>query len=457
MNKNKLIKEELIGSAPVGKALFTLAFPSIISSIVFMFYNIADTYFVGLLGDDAALAAIGVAFPFFNISTMLGVLFSTSSNALVGKLYGEGNIEKASKVASKTFFISILCAISVALFFLVFLDEALYFFGSTPSVFSYAREYSFWIVIMLVFSAPGYVLMGVLRSQGFTAIASFASLLSFLINVGLAYVFIFPMHMGIAGAGLATAIASFCLFVTYGLFYLIKKDIKIKIHLKYLLPDRETAKGILVTGIPSMLSSASVLIMTISCNRACALLPDPNTYLTAFAITVKIFMVPMNIAIGYRQALLTVLSFSLGNKDYKRYKSAIKAAFQYYACMVAAATVLFIFLGKPILQLFVSNSTIVDIGYAFLVLQTLFSLGFYYSFILMSAHQALADLKNGSFAAILRMGLFFPVFLFLSVLLFGAFGLYISPVAADIATVLVLLFLYRRLNKTIQNRSLIPK
>ena len=454
MSAKKISKEELLATCPIGKSLLTLAIPSIILSVILLLYNFIDTYFIALLNDHLALAAVGVAFPIFNFAAMLGVFFSTAANVLVSRAYGKGNLNEAAIAAGKAFNFSFALSFFSCLLIMIFFEPILRFLGATDAILPMSKDFSKWIVLMMFFSVPNYVISGSLRAQGFSSEVSGAFIASSLLNIVLDYVFIIKMNMGVGGAGLATAISNFAVFLFLYIFIMTNKEVKIRIPFKYFIPDYAFLKDMFITGASSMVSSASTMILIIAYNRAAIILPHGELLLAAISITVKIIVVPINVAYGYRQALLTILSYSIGMNNMERFKAALRYSFSFMTIMSLIFAFLFFLLGRFIFSIFTNDSFIIEAGYYSLMTTSIFAAGLYCSNVVMAACQALGRLWSGTFSAIIRQGVLAPILLFIMASVWGLTGFYLAPAIADIITgiitVLMFLSIKKNLLKTVQ-------
>lgn len=447
MTKQKISKEELLAKSPIGKTLLTLAIPSIISSAILLLYNFIDTYFIGLLHDDLALAAVGVAFPIFNFAAMLGVFFSTAANVLVSRNYGSGDLDEAAKASGKSFIFSCLVSLFSCCVIFAFFEPILRFMGATDSILPMSKDFAKWIVLMMLFSVPNYVVSGSLRAQGFASEVSGAFIVSSLLNIVLDYIFIIKMNMGVGGAGLATAISNFTTFLFLYIFIMKHKEVKIRIPLKNCFPDFASIKEMFVIGASSMASSASTMIFVIVYNRTSVSLPNGELLLVAISIMVKIIVIPINVAYGFRQALLTSLSYSVGMKNMERFNAALRYSFAFMTYMSFAFVLLFHFFGRSLFSIFTDNPTVIDAGEYSLMGTSIFAAALYCSNVVMAAYQALGKLWSGTFIAVIRQGIFTPVLLLAMTSIWGLAGFYSAPALADILTGVVTIWMYLNLKK----------
>ena len=201
-------KIELFERTPIHKAALTLVIPTVISQLVVLVYNLADTWFIGQTGDPHQVAAVTVTYPIFMLLSAFANLFGIGGSSLISRMLGGGEQEKTGVVAT----FSLWAAGGVTLIYasLCFLFDGVFLraLGTDAETLVYAKEYLFWtVVIGGIPTVLNLVLANLIRAQGEARTASIGMSLGGIINVFLDPVFIFLFGMGVAGAAAATCLS----------------------------------------------------------------------------------------------------------------------------------------------------------------------------------------------------------------------------------------------------------
>ena len=206
-------KVRYMTTAPVQKLICSLAVPTIISMLITSFYNMADTFFVGKI-NTSATAAVGVVFSVMSMIQAVGFFFGHGSGNYISRKLGAREYEAASVMAATGFVYSFLTGVLIAGIGIFFLKPLAYLLGSTPTILPYTMDYLRIILLGAPFMMSSLVLNNQLRYQGSAAYAMVGIVVGAVINIVLDPILIFVLHMGIAGAAVATVASqsafSFC-------------------------------------------------------------------------------------------------------------------------------------------------------------------------------------------------------------------------------------------------------
>lgn len=216
MNQN-YSKLELLGSAPIPKALLSLGLPTMTGMLIQALYNLVDSYFIGGLGTDQ-MGAVTVAFPLGQVVVGLGLLFGNGAAAYLSRLLGRGDRQTANKVASTALFSSVLTGAIAILCSLLFLKPILRQLGALESVMPYALTYTGIFITFSIFNVFNVTMNNIVASEGAARTAMCALLAGALLNVLLDPILIYTLGLGIAGAAIATAISQMVSTLIYLLY-----------------------------------------------------------------------------------------------------------------------------------------------------------------------------------------------------------------------------------------------
>lgn len=199
---------ELFTTMPVKKAVAKLVIPTVISQIIVILYSLADTFFVGQLGDANQMAALSITFPIYTLLTVVANLFGIGANSVIARSLGQGDDKKARQASSFAFWASIVVTLVLSLVLGLFMEPILKLFGANDLSMDYTARYLGWVfVIGGIPTVIALILGHLVRAVGKTKEAGIGLALGGIMNIILDPVFIFVFDMGVAGAGLATMIS----------------------------------------------------------------------------------------------------------------------------------------------------------------------------------------------------------------------------------------------------------
>lgn len=216
-------KMELLGKAPVPKALLAMGLPTMIGMMINALYNLVDAYFVGGLG-TSQMGAITVAFPLGQVIVGLGLLFGSGASSYISRLLGYGETDTANKVASTALYGSVSVGAVLILCAIIFLHPILRLLGATESIMPYAVTYANIYIVSSIFNIFNVTMNNIVTSEGAAKTTMRALLTGAVLNMILDPIFIYVMNLGVAGAAIATAISQVVSTLVY-LSYVLRKKV----------------------------------------------------------------------------------------------------------------------------------------------------------------------------------------------------------------------------------------
>ena len=193
-----------LGVRSISSLLVEYSVPAIVASVATSLYNIIDSIFIGRGVGAMAIAGLAITFP----------MLIAAGGATISSIYlGQKNIAKATDVINNVFMLSLIHSVIFGGLTLLFLDDILYFFGATPETIPYAREF---MEVILYATPISYIFIGLnnlMRATGYPRKAMISALLSVLVNLILAPIFIFVLDWGIKGAAFATVCGQTAAFI----------------------------------------------------------------------------------------------------------------------------------------------------------------------------------------------------------------------------------------------------
>ena len=302
-------------TAPVERLIARLAVPTIISMLITTIYNMADTFFIGMIS-TAASGAVGVSFSIMAIIQALGFFFGQGAGASISQALGSQDTKRANELAATGFFSALICGAAVGVLGLVFMEPLVYFLGATETIYPHCTAYLRLILIGAPWMCASFVLNNLLRFEGNAFRAMVGLTAGGVLNMALDPLFIFVFDMGIAGAALATIVSQ---AVSFGiLLFQIKKYSAITLRFRDFRPGVRMYSAITRAGLPSLLRQGIASVGTICLNTAAR--PFGDAAISAMAIIGRITMFSNSAMLGFGQGFQPVCGFNYGAKRYDRVK-----------------------------------------------------------------------------------------------------------------------------------------
>lgn len=442
--KESNTRMELLGSAPIPRALLALGLPTMIGMLINALYNLVDSYWIGGLGTDQ-MGAVTVAFPLGQVVVGLGLLFGNGAAAYLSRLLGRGDRATANKVASTAVYSGVAVGAVVILCSILFLEPILRRLGAIESVMPYARTYASIYIAFSIFNVFNVTMNNIVSSEGAAKTAMCALLAGALLNVVLDPVLIYTLRMGIAGAAIATAISQAVSTLVY-LVYILRKKSVFSFRIKECSFSKGILSEILKIGIPTLLfqvlTSLSMSMMNSAAKEYGA------SALAAMGPLTKIMSMGSLIVFGFLKGFQPIAGFSYGAKKYDRLHEAIRISILWSTIFCAAFGVAAAVFSTGLLSQFTKGDLeMIRVGETALRAHGLSFLlfGFYtvYSFLFLVMGKA----KEGCILGACRQGIcFVPVILLLPRLMGLSGVLYAQPIA-DILSAIVTAFMAVRLHR----------
>ena len=440
-------KTYLFESMPIPKAVAKLTLPIVIGSMVSILYNLADTFFVGMLNDPVQNAAVTLVYPVMLAFYAVNNLFGVGTSSMMSRSLGQGDYERVRSSSAFGFYGALFSGLLFSLLCTVFSSPLLNLLGADDTTREATYNYMFWTVCCGAMPAILNAVQGyMVRSEGSALHASIGGMSGCILNIILAPFFILPwgLNMGAAGAGLATFVSN-CIACLYFLILAWVKKEKTFVcmdirRLKKLPPG--VVKGILGVGIPASIQNLlNVTGSTILNNFTAGFGPAA---VAAMGVAQKLNMVPLQIGMGFSQGVMPLVSYNFASGDRKRMKKSILFAMSVILPVMASITLCYWVFGPGLVRSFMDNPEIVTYGASFLRGMSLSMVFMCVDFMAVGVFQALGMGKNALVFAILRkIVLEIPLLIILNAI-FPLYGLpYAQPVAEFILSIVAVVMLMR--------------
>lgn len=443
-------KTQLFEQTPIPKAVAKLAVPTILSSLVMVLYNLADTYFVGMLNDPIQNAAVTLAAPVLLAFNAVNNLFGVGSSSMMSRALGRRDYDTVYRSSAFGFYCAVCSGILFSLICTIFLTPLLSLLGASSETTAATAGYLTWTTCLGATPAILNVVMAYLvRSEGNALHASIGTMSGCILNMILDPIFILPwgLHMGAAGAGLATFISNCvaCLYF-FVLLYIKRGKTYVSVNPKKFRLKKEIIREVCGVGIPASIQNLlNVTGMTILNNFTSAYGADA---VAAMGITYKIYMVPMQVAMGFSQGIMPLVSYNFASGNRRRMKDTILFAVKLIVPVLAVITVIYYVGSGSLISLFMKNESIIAYGTRFL---RGFCLGLCFisiDFLAVGVFQALGFGRYALFFAVMRkLILEIPALLILNKL-FPLYGLAYAQCTAEVILCICAIVILRHIFRT---------
>ena len=388
---------------PVSTLIIKLSIPTIISMLVTNIYNLADTAFVGQLGNSAS-GAVGVVFGFMAILQALGFMFGNGSGSIISRMLGNKDTENASKIASTGFFSALTSGVLVSVLSFIFLNPLVMFLGSTTTIAPYAQTYISFILFAAPFMTTSFLMNNILRYEGKATLGMIGLLIGAVLNIIGDPIFMFVLNMGIAGAGLSTALSQVISFSVLLSMFLRGKTVT-KFSFKLISRNYKDFLNILATGLPSLLRQGLNSITTVLLNNYAAVYGDEAV--AAMSIVSRVIFFTFSIALGVGQGFQPVCGFNYGAKKYGRLRQAFTFTFVLAEIVVVIMAIPLLIFSNGIIGVFRDDLRVIEIGTRTLILQGISQLFLPFCMTCEMLLQSTGKRLYASLLSAVRNGLFF--------------------------------------------------
>ncbi|NJE44117.1 MATE family efflux transporter [Massilimicrobiota sp. SW1139] len=436
---------ERLENEKISKLLLSLAIPSILAQLATLIYNMVDRIYIGQLADGAlAIAGIGLCTSIITIITAFTNLFGRGGAPLASIRMGEKRMDIAEKILGNCVFSLVISSLIIMAVLLIFGEDILMLFGASENTLPYAMDYLSIYCLGTVFVQLSVGLNYFINAQGFAKYGMFTLLIGGVLNIILDPIFIFGLHMDVAGAAIATVISQFvsCVWV---MKFLLGKKTTIQIKKEYFKFDLDIMKRVLGLGFSPFFMSATEGILQVSFNRQ-LLFFGGDLAVSSMTIMLsmnQILQLPME---GIAQGTQPIISYNYGAKQYDRVKKAISLAMKVSLIYSIVGVLLMEFVPQVFVQLFSNDPELIELASRMLRV-------YIFGFIIMGANstyqQSYTSLGFGKisffFAFYRKIILLIPLIYILPIFISdGVFAVMLAEPLSDLITTITNTFSFRR-------------
>lgn len=440
MNDKTLKSQELFENKPVWTAVFFMAVPSCITIMVMFFYNMADMFFIGQLGDTAQVAAVSVISPVFSLATAAATMLGIGGCSVIAKAAGEGKFEDAKTYGSLCFYAAAVFGVICTIVMLIASNSVLGLLGVNAEIFVYAKDY----MRILALGAPMMLLSttlgSLLRADGAIKEGLIGNMTGTILNIILDPVFILVLGWGVKGAAAATLLGN-AVSTVYYVIYIWKKGQTLSLKLSCAIRKPKSLLHIIAVGMPNGISSIlSGFAATFSNNL---LVVYGTNAVAAMAAASKATMIIAMIQMGICMGVQPMLAYNYGARNISRLKEILRDLSILTVVIGFAAAAGCILARDVLIEMFLKDAAAAQMGKQLVVYLVLASpiIGFYY--LGTNFLQAAGNAVTATVVSLLRQGVLLIPFLFLMNHLMGFLGIALAHTLADgISTVVAVMAMY---------------
>lgn len=398
-SKEKLNK---MGTMPIGKLLFSMSIPAMISMLILALYNIIDSIFVSRIGEEA-LTAVTLAFPAQIMIIALGVGTAIGSNSLIARRLGSKNYEEANKVAAHGFVLAIINWSLIAAFGIFAGKKFIMFFTEDEYLLINATAYLRICCILSIFIFIQLSVEKILQSTGNMLFPMISTLSGAIMNIILDPILIFGLfgipRLEVYGAAIATVCGQLC-GMTIALLLFFKGNHQVSIKLKGFRFEKKILKNIYAVGFPVMMMQALASFMVLGLNWI--LVSFSKTAVAFFGIYFRVQSFIFMPVFGLSQGTMPILGFNYGAKNKTRFMKTFKLAIKVAVIIMTLGMIIFLTLPKEILNVFDADENMYALGIPGLRIISLCFIPAAFGIIYATMFQATGKGKYSLYVSLLR-------------------------------------------------------
>ena len=436
---------KLFEETPVPKALAAMAIPTVISQLIVLIYNMADTFYIGRTNNPYMVAGAALILPIFNVCIAVANIAGAGGGTLIARLLGADEPQNARRVASFSVWFSVFCGLFFAIMTAVFMTPLLTLLGASEQTFEFARQYCTCVIVLGGTPTIAAMTMGnLLRNVGLSKQAGFAISMGGIINIILDPLFMFvllPPGREILGAGIATALSN-TITCTYFVITILRLHSPIlHFSLRDGAPSTAHLASFFGVGVPAALGPFLFDLDYIVLDRLMAAHSD--LALAAMGVVHKVERLPLNVGIGLCLGMMPLAAYNYSAGNMPRMQAVLHAARNAGVAISIGSITLYEVFAPFLIRIFIGDPATVALGTDFLRIRALATIMMFLSFIYVHYFQALGQGRTALFLVVMRWLMINIPMLFLMDRIFGMYGLAWSQLVSDVIVAFLSWVIYR--------------
>lgn len=452
MDKAKTDRREIFENKSVPAAVFSLVIPTVITQILNIVYNFADTWFVGRTGNENAVAAISVAMPLFIIMVALSNLFGIGASSVISRSLGAKKEEDAKSAFSFALWGSIGAAVLYGVVIFFFREKIVYIIGGDDNSKQYIADYLLWTVSVgsvptMLTTLFGHLVRSVGKSKAAGLIMSSGAVLNILLDPLFMFV-ILPKGYEVTGAAIATLLSNVVSCIIFIIYVYRSKDSVFTLNIKEFNIKSKIVPELLATGAPACLSTSLAMVSNIAANLFM------SSYGTAavagLGIAKKANTLAFNINMGLTQGVLPLIGYTYAAKNYDRMKKTIFFTLGVSVCFSVTCTFIYRSFASPIIRFFIDEPETVKEGTKLLPTLAIAVVFCAMTFLMNTIFQATGKKLYSLVTSVLRKGIFDIPLMYLFGKMWQETGIVVATPVSEVLSILVAGILLFKFFKTVK-------
>ena len=431
-----------LGTQPVGKLLWQYALPGVIAMTASSLYNMVDSIFIGHGVGPMALAALGISFPLMNIGAAFGAAVGVGGSTLMSLRLGQRQYDKANNVLGNMVALNIITGLLVGIVSIIFLDPILRFFGASDQTLPHAHEYMFILLVGNVITHLYLGLNAALRSASKPRAAMIATIVTVVLNTILDPIFIWPLHMGIKGAAIATVLAQ-AVVLCWQLWQFSRQRELLHLEWRFLKPARSIVKDIVGIGISPFAMQMTGCIVAIFTNNL-LMTYGGDLAVGAYGIAHRLGFVFFMVIMGICQGMQPIAGYNYGARNMDRVKRVVRLAITISVASMTVGWIIGELFTGACVRLFSDDASLIDIAVRGIRINMLVFPVIGYQATVTNFFQTIGKVRISIFMSLSRQLLFLLPMMLAFASMWGLDGVWFSLPASDLASFLVAVVIMQR-------------
>lgn len=443
-------REKIFSSYPIPKAVAALALPSVLSSIVNVIYNMADTYFVSLMKNTNATAAVSLTMPVFLFFVAFGNIFGVGGSAYIARSMGEGEKERVKKISSFSIFSSLFSGALLMILILLTINPLIKALGSASDIVTeYSHDYLKYIALGGPMIVTSITASNLVRGEGAAKESMTGLMIGTVTNIVLDPIMILVLDLGVGGAAIATVIGNVASVIYYA-FYLIKGNSILSCNPKKFSFGDGILKNVIPVGIPAAINNLLMSFSNILLNNY--MKDYGEAAVAALGIALKVNMLIAFVQMGIGMGVQPLIGYSYGARNTSRLQGTMKFTMLCTFVFGTLLSIIYLIFTTQIINIFNGEHDPQVTEYGVKILRALIISGpflgimFTYNF----AFQAMAKPLPSLVLSIGRQGIIFIPLVIIMNNLFQFDGIVFAQPAADLFCVVLSVMMFAIVKKNLK-------
>ncbi|MBR5213569.1 MAG: MATE family efflux transporter [Akkermansia sp.] len=425
---------------PILPLLLSYSLPAIVGMAAMSIYNIVGAIYVGQWCGAYAVTAMALIFPVINLMVAVGTLVGLGSAASASIALGQGKRRRAQNILGHCLILSFLTSVVVGWLPLPWIDDIMLAFGADENTLKPSCDYMLVLMLWFPFNSVFLGLNHLMRASGYPKKAMVSLIISMVVNIAVAPLFIYVFDWGIAGAGLATAAAQ-TVGLGWVLLHFFRKDVVLRFTRGIYNLNWPLTRRICTIGLPPCLLNIVACVIVLIFNQL-FIQYDGQMGVGAYGVVNRVIFFFVMIVAGITQGMQPIAGYNLGLGKYCRVRGVLLNAMVFAGAVTTLGTVLMQLFPREIVSMFVKeedgNATqIITLAtYGITVVSLIFPM-VGPQIVISNFFQAIGRPVMSIFLTLTRQLIFLLPCLLLMPLWYGEPGVWYSQVVADVLAVIM--------------------